>query len=340
MTIFPLRAAIVGCGRIAGLNEADSLIQAAYDPATHAGAYQRHPQVDFVGACDPREAARVAFGKIWKGVSIYAGLDQLLATDEPEIVSVAIPYSNRLEVFEKLVQAKSVRLIFCEKPLSDTAKQAKHFVSLCYQAQIKLVVNYIRRFDTSHAKARMLITNNRIGTVQGVQITYSDGIYTTGSHMLDLANWFFGPIRAVRAFGSKKSREGDPVIDGLLETRSGVRVHLAGIGGCTVKLCTFDVYGSAGRLLIDGSGFRLRIFDVVSHPRATGRYELGEKGSEISPGLSTAMLSAVDNCLAALNEDKVPACSGEDGLRVQYLIDALEESLTQNGKRITIENGD
>ena len=83
-----IRAAIIGCGHIAGGYDEAKTNGGCY---THAGAYRLCPEVDLVTAVDPNSDRLTAFGKYWGVMHLYANTMELLRHYQVEIVSVCVP---------------------------------------------------------------------------------------------------------------------------------------------------------------------------------------------------------------------------------------------------------
>ncbi len=165
-------------------------------------------------------------------------------------------------------------MVLCEKPLAATAQAAERCVRLCAGAGIPLVVNYLRRFDVGHARARDVLVNGGLGEVRSASLVYSDGVRNTATHLLDFATWCFGAPVVARATAQRESLPGVSVLDGQVAYVSGVVATLSGVGGPGVRVATCDVYGTRGRIVIDREGFRLRRYRLAPHERVAGRLQL------------------------------------------------------------------
>src|SRR3954453_17588136 len=133
-----MRAPLLGCGMIgAGIGEPHPDVGVM----THCGAYTAHPETELVAVADPERAQSA--GERWHAKP-YADPHELLAHEQPEIVSVATPDHTHAELVEACLNTPSVKAILAEKPLALSLARARPLVA---QAQARvLAVNYPRRF--------------------------------------------------------------------------------------------------------------------------------------------------------------------------------------------------
>ena len=83
-----LKAAIIGCGNIAGLNELDSFRQ---KPCTHLGAYRTRKDVEVVGCCDADINRAQSFAQEF-GIDFYTDSAEKLLSKKIDVLSICVPY--------------------------------------------------------------------------------------------------------------------------------------------------------------------------------------------------------------------------------------------------------
>jgi len=186
------RAVIIGCGRMGACRDHQSSI-ANY---SHIEAYLAlKDRVEVVGFVD-RVLARAQWAAEKWGVEFYGDhVTAALEALQPDIVSVCTPPSDRYEIIRACEGSSSIRGIWCEKPYTMT------WVPYMRDAvtEIKVQVNYIRRFDTRHQKIRRrLVSEDGIPFQPADLIVISANDIHTTSHFTDLAEFWGIPTDRLR----------------------------------------------------------------------------------------------------------------------------------------------
>ena len=214
----PYRAAVIGLGKIGWQAEQDPVRP---KPASHVGAWQNLPgRAELVAVCDEDWQKVIAVrddlyelgGRASDGLTFAHGhkalLDvfpstQLRSEAALDIVSVATPPATHRSIVEACA-ATRVRLVVCEKPLALTSKDALAMVEACEASGTILLVNHWRRFEPGLRWAQACV-QAKIGTPTRVSATYCQGLWTGGTHMVDLLRWFCGEVGWVSAWNAGPS---------------------------------------------------------------------------------------------------------------------------------------
>jgi predicted dehydrogenase len=99
---------------------------------------------------------------------VYQTLDELLAAPEVEVVDIAVPPWEQLNVVRKVAAAGKHML--CQKPLADNFADAVRIVELGKQAGVKQAINHQMRWDAGIRASKQLIEQGIIGEPTDVQI--------------------------------------------------------------------------------------------------------------------------------------------------------------------------
>ncbi len=102
---------------------------------------------------------------------VYESLDDLLADPAVEIVDIAVPPWEQLNIVRKAAAAGKHML--CQKPLSDTFAEAVEIVEAGKQAGIKQAINQQMRWDAGIRASKHLIEQGVIGQPTDAQIQVS-----------------------------------------------------------------------------------------------------------------------------------------------------------------------
>ena len=95
--------------------------------------------------------------------TVHDSIDQLLDDESIEVLDVAVPPDNQLEVIKAACERGIVKGILAQKPLGGNYAEAVEAVEACEQAGIVLAVNQNMRYDQSVRAGKTLLTNGTIG---------------------------------------------------------------------------------------------------------------------------------------------------------------------------------
>lgn len=181
------RAVIIGCGRMgAGRDHVSPWVY------THPEAYLAlKDRVEVVGFVDRvlarAEQAAAKWTVDFAGDNVAAALETL----GPDIVSICTPPSDRFEIIKACDSSPSIRGIWCEKPYTLTWVPWMRDAS----TEIKVQVNYIRRFDRRHQDILARRRESILAPPANLIVISANDIHTT-SHFTDLAAyWNITPER-------------------------------------------------------------------------------------------------------------------------------------------------
>jgi predicted dehydrogenase len=314
-----LRAVLIGCGKIGSSFADDPKIDGVY---AHAHAYAECEGVQLVGVCDADPHTAAQCGQRWQVSVVYTDYVRMLHELQPDIVSVCTPDASHLDVLQAVLQTDSVKGILAEKPLAASLDGAEQIVSLARARDVRLAVNYSRRYALSHQKLREQLPV-RLGEIQSVNGFYTKGLLHNGTHWLDLLRFLCGPLQLLGCYPGLSPFDGDlpgdPSPTVVLQLASGAPAILTGLDAARFSLFEMDIVGSLGRVRLLDSGYRFEWRDVADSQYFSGYRALAHEVVE-SAGLQNVTLHALQDLLAACEQRRQPLCSGEDALAAQRLV--------------------
>ncbi len=325
------RAAIVGCGRIAGQLDDDPRRQEIW---THAGAYHATPQVRLVAAADIVPDRLAAFGARWQVPYLYHDYRHMLRTERPDLLSICTHSPLHLEMVEAGVEA-GVKAIFCEKPLAASLAEADRLVNLCARAGVVLAVNHTRRWEPLYR----LIQSQRVATIgplQGLTAYYTGGLANMGSHLCDFLRFLGGEVRWVRADRVCDPAGGDPDVTGCIGFADGFVGTVHGLHQTHYFVFEIDLLGTRGRLRISHNGAQVEAWEVQESERYTGYQELRAAKPLACHDTTPRLVAAIEDILRCVERGGVPLCSGQDGRAALEMVAAFHQSWRQGGSRVDL----
>lgn len=327
-----LRVGIAGLGRL-GRRHAENLAQ-------------RIPRAELVAACSPvaeeLDWARNSLG-ITRGHGDY---EALLAHRDIQAIFIVTPTSFHPEHI--IAALKAGKHVFCEKPLSlDLGDCRRVEAEAAKHPELKVMIGYGRRFDPSNRDAYDKIQAGLIGRPflvrsQNLDLNDPSGFFvrfapTSGGifldctvHDIDLARWFLGNPKPVRAFAA-----------GVVAIHEGLREFGDVDNG--VAICEFDggrlACFAASRTMAHGHETSTEIFGtkgrlaIGENPRLN-RVEISDVHgvrNECTPTFyerfEEAFLRETMHFVDSVLEDRAPELTLHDASEATRIGIALRESL-------------
>ena len=99
--------------------------------------YSRHPECEIIALVDTARERRKLFANYYGIERVYDRVEDLLSEDIPDIVSAPLPVSVAHGVVLTCVEA-GVRVVSCEKPISENLAKVDEIVQVCREKGIPL----------------------------------------------------------------------------------------------------------------------------------------------------------------------------------------------------------
>ncbi|MGH2458646.1 MAG: Gfo/Idh/MocA family protein [Chloroflexota bacterium] len=330
----PYRAAVIGCGSV-GSDIADRLLQMSVRmalPYGHAPALRAVSRVRLVGGADLDAGRRRAFAERWAlpAEHVYPDYHDLLARERIELVSIATPTPSHVEVALAAIEA-GARAIYLEKPIASSLADADRLVAACARASVPLAVNHSRRGDQIYRKAKQLIDEGAIGRLHSLIAHFAGHLMVTGSHALDLLNFFNSDQPAAWIVGHLDDPPGfDPGGSAYLVYANGVRALVNGSSGGSVMF-RLQAIGTAGEIVIGNHELELNRSNPASRDHELVRYPFPQVLLAASP-----MTVMIDELLDALESGAPMSSTGETATSALELIVGLHLSHRQGSQPIRL----
>lgn len=266
---------------------------------------------------------------------------------KPQLAVIASPATFHIATAQILAEA-GVHLLI-EKPLSASLEGVDHLIKTCRLQNATLQTGYNLRFLPSLQHFRRLLGDGLIGKVLSVRCEVGQylptwrpecdyrqsvsarhelggGALLELSHELDYLRWIFGEINWVKATLSRQSSLEIDVEDtahlilGFENATNGHdivgAVNLDFIRHDTTRMCV--AIGENGSLRWNGLSGLVELFESGSQ----GWREL----INLPHQRDESYLAEWKNFIQSVAENKAPLVTGEDGLRVLQIIEAVRTS--------------
>jgi predicted dehydrogenase len=217
-----------------------------------------------------------------KGIDLRDDLSQLLSDPEIDAIILATPHTQHID--QILAAAKAGKPVFCDKPLTLTAADARLAVETMKKANLPLCVGFNRRFLPAMIKLKEVVQSGTLGTLLHIEGNISGngglrytaehwratetespagGMTAMGVHMMDAMMSVMGPVSSLRAVSERHAIQ-VPIDDttfASLKFKNGVTGVLTTIFA-THLLWRIQVFGSLGWAEVHGQeNFEMRLLD-------------------------------------------------------------------------------
>jgi len=277
------RGVIIGLTGIGARRPPESTAMPVYGamPRSHAAAYHRHPQTDLVAVCDIRQEALDTFRDdwqdVWPNMHYYTDYREMLAQEQPDIVSVATPDHLHAD-FTVAAAEGSAKAILCEKPIATTLADADRMIKACQEHNVLLSIEHTRRWSPSFLTVRELIRSGEVGQLRSiVSSLYSQRamLFRNGTHSIDMLiffaesdpEWVWAELEA--GFEHFTEYKGDGGHDPATDPAASAYIHFANGVRAFFNCIKVDMHGSQFELICDG-----------------GRIEISDRGATFIQGRS------------------------------------------------------
>ena len=170
------RVGIVGTGGIA---------------RAHGNACQQIEEAELVAIYDVSQEQLAKYGEEFGVAARYTDLDEMLAKEELDIVSICTWGCFHAEVGIQVCNSAKVKAVLCEKPFTQTAAEAEAFVAAGKANGILVAEAFKFRHHPMHLKAQEMIKAGAIGELLNVRSTFCTNSGRPLSMRTPESNWRF-----------------------------------------------------------------------------------------------------------------------------------------------------
>ena len=156
----------------------------------------------------------------------YNDADKLINDPDVDAVYIATPPSSHMEYTNKVAQSR--KPVYVEKPMACSFTECQQMIDACEKATVPLFVAYYRRALPRFLKLKAIIERGDIGEIRAVNVRFyqkpskadQSGEYhwrvdsdiagcgyfcDLGTHMIDLMQFFLGPIADANGFAENQA---------------------------------------------------------------------------------------------------------------------------------------
>jgi len=187
------RAGIIGTGGVAGMgllgvHDEDELGKTKCK-SSHAGGYDDTSEIDLVAIADIDGSNLEQFGDIWDVPEDrrYTSHQTLLEEESLDVVSVCTPtVYHRDHVIDVAESTADPDVIWCEKPIASSVREANEMRKACNETNTELIINHSHRFTEKlqHLR-RLIVEEDIIGEIHSIHGQFRMELLRNSTHLLD-----------------------------------------------------------------------------------------------------------------------------------------------------------
>lgn len=333
--------------------------------------FNDRPDIQVVGVADPNAEGRAKAAERCRAGRQYEDYREMLQKERPQLVAVCPRWTDQRR--QMVMAALSVGAhVVTEKPFVHSLVEGDELLATARKAGLKIAVAHQMRLAPSVRFLKKAIEAGEIGDLlqiraQGKQDTRAGGedMIVLGTHLFDLMRLLAGDpswctarilqkgreatLQDARPAGEKIGKVLGNEIEAELAFPRGVMARFTSRGAYRqiAGPFGFELIGSKGVVrLIAGVHPELYILQPGSW-NAEGRQDQWQRmkgdptlqSSADEKAFPAANRRVVDDWLAAIREDREPACSGEAGLRaVEMCMGVFEAGLSSHRISFPLKN--
>lgn len=329
----------------------------------HIEGWRQHPDVDVVAIADADEQRLDQVGDKFGIATRYISAEKMLEAERLDVVSVCTPNKFHKDLTLKAFAAGCH--VLCEKPMAMNAEEGRAMLAAAEKAGKRLMINFSYRFSAASRGLKAQVDSGLFGEFYfgrtvwhrrrgmpgfggwfGTKALAGGGpLIDLGVHRLDLALWLMGypkptwvmgntydPIARELAAKSGKTFDVEDLAAALIRFDNGATLVLEASWAANIQeaeLMETRLLGTRAGLLQknlnEGYTFDAHIFTEQNGAQVD---------MHVRPPTTPARSAMHDYAVAILSDAPHPA-SGEEGLIVMEILDAIYAS-ARSGEPVRI----
>jgi len=328
--------AIVGCGFIAN---------------KHAKAIKEIEDAKLVAVCDKVPATMEPY-IVEYGAASYTEVEDMLEKEDIDIVCICTPSGFHSSIAVQIANSK--KNIIVEKPIAMNLEDTDKIIEACKINNVKLSVVHPNRFRPVVQELRKILDDNLLGKISHASCIvnwnrnqeyydqapwrgtkqYDGGVLMNQAiHNLDLLLWFMGNPKQVFSMEATRLRniEAEDVSVGVIQFESGALGTVE--ASTTVYPKNFEesitLFGEKGTVKIGGTNALFFEHLVIEGMPENHINDLKES-IKADPWGIPGHQWIIEDMVNAINENRKPQVTGEDGRNALNLVLSFYESAKLN----------
>ncbi|RPI30769.1 MAG: gfo/Idh/MocA family oxidoreductase [Chloroflexota bacterium] len=228
--------------------------------ALHLDVLANMTGVNVVGLASRSSERARELASQYKVPHVFTDTAEMVGAVQLDAVFIATEDTRHLE--PTLTALRAGVDVFLEKPISPDLEEARQMIDEAARLKRKFMVGHVCRFEPRSATIKQRIVNGDLGNVLTVygrrnmckafldQYSFSNRIFTTGVHDIDLILWYYEGIRPVEVYMKtmRAHGKGDDVFWAIITMENG------SLGIVETNWCLPEATPWRGHILLDVVG--------------------------------------------------------------------------------------
>lgn len=323
----------------------------------HIAGYQSHPAAEVIAIADPDRKRLAKIGDECNIAGRYVSAEAMLQKEKLDVVSVATP--NKYHCSLTMAAFKAGCHVLCEKPLAMNTAEGRKMLAAAKKHKKRLMINFGFRFKEQSWAIKKQVESGVLGDIyfartvwhrrRGIpgsgwfgQKKLSGGgpLIDLGVHRLDLALWLmnypepewvmgsaYNKIAAPLAKKEEKAFDVEDFAAGFIKFKNGATLEIEASWAANIRennLMETRLYGNQGGLLQHNIGEGYDFEAEIYVEREGCQFDM-----KLHPPVPDAINSAMYHFVHCILNNKPHIATGEEGLIVMELLDAIYLSSKQ-----------
>ncbi|MEW6686346.1 MAG: Gfo/Idh/MocA family oxidoreductase [Candidatus Edwardsbacteria bacterium] len=317
----------------------------------HLPAFSKFKDANLVALCDFEEAKAKKLAEKYGVKKLFTDFEKLLKCEEVQAVVIATP--NYLHAPMTIAALEAGKHVLCERPMALNADQAKEMVKAAEKAKRRLAIGFNNRFRPEVQILKRFLEGEELGEVFYVKAgwlrrrtdwrseewlwrkkTSGGGVFLDlGIHLLDTALWLIGNLEVNTVSASLYKREKSQEIEdsgvAFIKTKKGGTLSLEVSWTLVFErdLTYMNFFGEKGAALLNPLRIHKEMHGELVNVTPTTKIP--------ADSYRLSYYLQAGNFVEAVLQNREPLVSGEDGLKITELLDAIYQS-AKEGKEVKI----
>lgn len=266
----------------------------------------------------------------------------------PDVELVAITTSSGSHARLALAAITAGKHVVIEKPMAMNAPDCRRIIDAAAGRRVTLSVISQRRFEPVHRAVKEVVQGGALGRLlllearcpyyrtqeyydsadwRGTIAEDGGALMNQSIHSVDLMLWLGGPAREVvgRIATQTHQMEAEDLALAIVNFRNGAFGTIS--ASTSIRpgfLPALEIFGERGSIKLEGAAVTHWTVPGVEMPAAAGPTSAGVASPQLAS--HEHHRTQLADVLAAIEEGRAPAVTGEDGLRAVELVDGVYQS--------------
>lgn len=269
--------------------------------------------------------------------------------EHPEVQAVVVATPNGFLAEIAIAALEAGKHVLVEKPMGRNLTEAERIRAAACGAGRTLKVGFNHRYHPAVAEAHRRFKAGEIGPLINIRVRYGHGgrpgyehewrgsrelagggeLTDQGAHVVDLIHWFAGVPRSAFAYLQTAVWPLDDLEDnafGLFRFDSGVVAALHTSWTQWKNLFSFEIFGQAGALSVDGLGRSYGPETLTIHRRRADVGGAPETETLVLDGEDSSWRGEWDDFLGSARGNRPMLGTADDGVTAMRMLDSLYRS--------------